>query len=167
MTTAELAAQLIGAAGILVFIIMYHFKNMKSVLKVKMVMDILWATHYLLLGAASAFATNSICFVRELVFMNNDKRFFKSKVWLWIFVGFNIVSAALTWKGYYSIFPAIASSMATFSFWQKSVKTARVIGVTNNILMFTYDVFVGSYMGIIGEALAFASVLIAMYKSKR
>lgn len=165
MTAAEVVAQILGAAGILVFIILYQFDNMKGVLKAKMVMDVLWAAHYLLLGAGSAFAINLICLVRELVFINGDKRFFKSRVWLWIFIAFNLVSAAITWKGYYSIFPALASSLATVSFRQKNIKTARVIGVTNNILMFTYDIFVGSYMGLIGETLAFVSVVIAIFRN--
>ena len=47
MTTAEIAAQLFGAAGILLFIILYQFNTMKNVLKAKMVMDVFWAAHYL------------------------------------------------------------------------------------------------------------------------
>ena len=56
MTLAQIAAQVFGAVGILVFILLYQFNNMKSVLKAKMCMDVLWAAHYLLLGAYSGFA---------------------------------------------------------------------------------------------------------------
>lgn len=167
MTHAYVIAQIFGAIGILVFILLYQFNSMKSVLKTKMTMDVLWAVHYLLLGAYSAFSINLICLVKELVFFNDDKKFFKSKLWLWIFIAFNLVSAVLTWKGYYSVFPAIASSLATISFHQKNITVARVIGITNNVLMFAYDIFVGSYMGLIGETLAFVAVIFAMYKSAR
>lgn len=166
MTTAEILAQIMGICGIIIFIIMFHFGSMKNVLKMKMTMDIFWALHFLLIGATSAFATNMICFIRENVFIRNDKKFFGAKAWLWIFIAFNLISAVLTWKGYYSILPAIASSLATYSFWQKNVKVARIIGFSNNIMMFTYDIFAGSLMGIIGETLAFLSVIIAMYRNR-
>ncbi|MDY5231873.1 MAG: YgjV family protein [Eubacteriales bacterium] len=167
MTLAQIAAQVFGAVGILVFILLYQFNNMKSVLKAKMCMDVLWAAHYLLLGAYSGFATNMICLGRELVFFNNDKKPFNSKAWLWIFIAFNLISAILTRKGYYSVFPALAASLATVSFHQKSITVARIIGITNNILMFTYDIFVGSYMGLVGETLAFISVVIAIFRNAR
>ena len=166
MTTTFIIAQIFGAAGILAFIMLYQFNNMKKVLKIKMIMDVLWAIHYLLLGASSAFATNTICLVRECVFLNDDKKFFKSRIWLWVFVAFNIVSAIVTWKGYFSILPAMTSTLATISFKQKSVKVARAIGVTNNAMMFTYDIFVGSYVGLIAETLAFLAVVVAIFRNK-
>lgn len=162
----ELIAQCVGALGVGVFLLCYHFKDMKNVLKVKLLVDVIWGVHYFLLGAYSGFAMNMVCCVRELIFMNNDKGILKKKIWLWIFVALNFVGAALTWKGFYSIIPAVVSVFATFSFWQKEVKRARKIGITNNVLMFTYDVFVNSYMGMVGECLSFVSVLIAMYRNK-
>ena len=39
MTLAQIAAQVFGAVGILVFILLYQFNNMKSVLKAKMCID--------------------------------------------------------------------------------------------------------------------------------
>lgn len=161
----ELIAQCVGALGVGVFLFCYHFKDMKNVLKVKLLVDVIWGVHYFLLGAYSGFAMNMICCVRELVFMNNDKGILKNKIWLWIFVALNYVGAALTWKGFYSIMPAVVSTLATFSFWQKDVKHARKIGLANNALMFTYDAFVSSYMGMVGESLSFFSVLIAMYRN--
>ena len=166
MITNSIIAQIFGAAGIAAFIMLYQFNSMKKVLKTKMVMDVLWAMHYLLLGATSAFAVNAICLVRECVFINDDKKIFKSRIWLWIFIAFNIISAILTWKGYFSILPAMTSTLATISFKQKSVKVARVIGITNNVMMFTYDIFVGSYMGLIAESLAFFAVVVAIFRNK-
>jgi len=160
-------AQIFGICGIVVFVLMYHFKTMKNVLIMKMIMDILWALHYLLIGATSAFAINMICFVRENIYMRNNRKFFGAKAWLWIFIAFNLVSAAVTWKGYYSLLPAVASSLATYSFWQKNVKVARIIGVSNNVMMFTYDIFVNSVMGLIGETFAFVSVIIALYRNRK
>ena len=165
MNTVEIIAQGIGILGIVVFLLCFHFNNMKNVLKVKLLVDIIWGTHYFLLGAYSGFATNAVCCVRELIFMNNNKKAFKSKIWLYIFIAFNITTAIITWKSFYSILPAICSSLATISFWQKDVRYARKIAIVNNVLMFTYDIFAASYAGMIGETLSFISVLAAMKRN--
>ena len=94
--------------------------------------------------------------------MNNDKKIFKSRLWLILFLIINWVSAALVWKGLYCFLPALVSTLGTFSFWQKNMTVARVIAIVNNVLMFTYDVYVLSYMGMIGEALVFLSVISAL-----
>lgn len=99
--TVQIIAQCIGALGIIVFLLCYKFKNMKGVLKTKLLVDIIWGIHYLLLGAYSGAVINAICYVREIIFMNNDKEIFKSKAWLGLFIGFNIVSAIFTWQGLY------------------------------------------------------------------
>lgn len=163
----EFIAQCVGVLGIVAFLLCFHFKNMKNVLKVKLIVDIIWGTHYFLLGAYSAFATNAISCIRELVFMNNNKGIFRKKFWLWLFVCIYFISAVFTWKGLYSIIPMCVSTLATFSFWQKDVRYARKIAVTNNVLMFTYDIFTGSYAGMVAESLSFFSVLLAMYRSHR
>lgn len=167
MNLLQLIAQIIGVLGIIVFLFCYHFKNMKSVLKVKLLVDVIWGTHYFLLGAYSGFVTNAICFIRELIFMNKTKKLFKSKIWLWVFITLNIGTALLTWQGYFSIIPALVSSMATFSFWQKDVRIARKIAILNNVLMFIYDIFVSSYAGMVGESLSFVSVWIAIYSNRK
>jgi len=105
MTPTQIIAQIVGILGVAVFVFLYHNKNMKNILRVKLLMDVLWATHYLLLGAYSGFGTNVVCCGRELIFMNNDKPLFKKKFWLWLFVAFCWVSAALTWGGWYCIIP--------------------------------------------------------------
>lgn len=162
MSTTQIAAQVLGAIGILIYVIMYHSKDVKNVLYKKFWMDIVWALHYFLIGGYTGCITNVICCAREAVFMNNDKKIFKSRLWLILFLIINWVSAALVWKGLYCFLPALVSTLGTFSFWQKNMTVARVIALVNNVLMFTYDVYVLSYMGMIGEALVFLSVISAL-----
>lgn len=169
MITKELVAQIFGVFGILVFLLCFQFKEMKTARKIKMVMDIIWAIHYFLLGGYPAFAINVICFFREIVFLNSDKKFFSGKVWLFVFIFFNLASAALTWKNLFSILPALAACIATYLFWQKNIRLARVLALSNNVIMFTYDITMEniSYMGLVGETLAFCSVVIAMIRHRK
>lgn len=166
MTTAEAVAQIFGLVGIAVFLLCFQFKEMKTARKIKMAVDVIWAAHYFLLGGYPAFAINVICFFREIVFINSDKKFFSHKIWLYVFIVFNLASAALTWKSIFSFLPAITACIATYSFWQRNIKKARVLALINNGLMFTYDITMEniSYMGLVSETLAFCSVIIAMIR---
>lgn len=168
MTTAEIVAQIFGFIGIAVFLLCFQFKEMKTARKIKMAVDVIWAIHYFLLGGYPAFAINVICFFREIVFINSDKKFFSGKIWLYIFVVFNLASAVLTWKNVFSLLPAITACIATYSFWQKNIKKARVLALVNNGFMFTYDLTMEniSYMGLVSETLAFCSVIIAIIRHK-
>ena len=168
MTPKETAAQICGIIGIAVFLLCFQFKEMKTARKIKMAVDVIWATHYFLLGGYPAFAINVICFFREIVFINSDKKFFSGKIWLYIFVVFNLASAALTWKNIFSILPALTACIATYSFWQKNIKKARVLALFNNGLMFTYDLTMEkiSYMGLMSETLAFFAVVTAMIRHR-
>lgn len=168
MTTREIIAQIFGIIGIAVFLLCFQFKEMKTARKIKMAVDIIWATHYFLLGGYPAFAINVICFFREIVFINSDKKFFSGKIWLYIFIVFNLASAVLTWKSVFSLLPAITACIATYSFWQKNIRKARVLALTNNALMFTYDLTMEniSYTGLVSETLAFCSVIIAIIRHR-
>lgn len=159
-------AQCIGGLGIVAFIIMYWFRTMKQVRIAKLCMDIFWGIHYLLLGATAGAVANAVCFIREIVFIGSDKPDFKAKKWLVLFVGINVITAIVTWKGFYSILPAIVSVLGTYGFWQKNIKTARRLAVVCNVLMFTYDLFISSYVGMVGETLAFISVIIIQCKER-
>lgn len=168
MSPIEIAAQLIGASAVLIYILLYHSTEMKKVLKKKRMMDILWAVHYLLIGGYAAVVTNSTNILRETVFLNRDRvKIFASKIWLIVFLVIMWTGIYFTWQDGFSAVPATASTIAIFSFWQKNVKVARVCGIIINFLSFSYNLHVMSYMGIAAEVLCFISTLTAIFMEKR
>lgn len=164
--SAYIVAQIAGIMGIITYVLLYHTEEMRAVRKVKLFVDIFWGIHYCLLGAYSGCCTSVICIARELVFLN-DKKIFQKKWWPWIFIILNYICAVFTWKGFYSVFPAMASMIGTFSLWQKDIRRTRRLGICINILMFSYDVFVGSVMGMITESLTFSSTIMAMFRYRK
>ena len=167
MNTINIIAQGIGVLGIITYIIMYQLNSMTKIRCAKLTMDFLWGIHYLLLNATAGFVANAVCFVREIVFIKFDKSGFDGRKWLCLFVSVNVISAIITWKGLYSGIPAVVSVLGTYGFWQKKVNVARILALICNILMFTYDLFIASYVGLVGETLAFISVVIAIIKAKQ
>lgn len=163
------AAQGIGILAVVLQLLLMHGKNMRNILHRKLCMDIAWAAHFLILGAYTGFLANVLCLMRELVFLKSkaDRNSTVGKMQLLLFVLLNWVGAALTWRGVYSLIPAAATSIATYSYWQKNVTVTRVIGMVCNILMFTYDVFVLSYAGMLGETLSFLSIALALFLGRK
>ena len=60
----------------------------------------------------------------------------------------------------------VVFSAASYSFWQKNIHVTRVIAIFNACLMFTYDIFLLSYIGMVSESLTFITVFVAVVKSK-
>ena len=166
MTPREISAQVFSAVAYILFLFCYHGKSMKSLLSIKLTADAFGMTSYILLGAYSGMAMNVISAVRGIIYLNNDKKFFKHKIWMFIFMVISLTSAVITWKSIYSLLPAIAGAISTYSLWQKNIKIARIIALLINILLFAYNLCVGSYAGMIGELLGFISVTSALFLHK-
>ena len=161
----HLIAQGIGFIGMIMCLLCFHCRKHNSVLYVKLAGDVSWTLHYFLLGAFSGSAANLICTIREItyIFEKNEKRRY---MWLAFFITLNWVSAFLTWKGFQSILPALVTTLGAYSFWQKNVKVTRVIGIMTGSLMFTYDIFAKSYIGMFSETLTIISAVLALIRFK-
>lgn len=165
MNILSQSAQIVGFIGTLLSLIYLHRKNIKNILITKMMIDIIWGLHYAMLGAYTGLFANLICLIREITFLKNKGE--PQKYQLLIFVALNCLNTCVTWKSVYSIFPAMAGILATYSFWQKNVTRTRLIALLNNVLFFTYDVCVGSLSGMICESLTFISVVFALIKNNK
>lgn len=163
----NLIIQVLGILGTVFSLILFHKKDMNNILKVKLMVDIIWGAHYLLLGATAGLITNVVCCLREVVFLNRNKKLFSGDWWIVIFVLLNWILIFFTNRNIYSFLPAVVSTLATYSFWQKSPQRARIIGITNNALMFTYNIFAASYAGMVNESLALISTLSALIINKK
>mgnify|MGYP003538614315 CR=1 FL=1 len=156
----------IGIIGMAMCVLCFHSRRQKNVLLIKLGADIAWTTHYFLLGAFAGGATNAICCIRECVYLieKNEKRRY---VWLALFIALNWICAAARWKGIESMIPAFVSTLGAYSFWQKNIKVTRGLGIINGILMFTYDIFAKSYIGMISESFTILSASLALLRTKK
>ncbi|MDY3928776.1 MAG: YgjV family protein [Clostridia bacterium] len=156
----------IGIGGMILCFLCFWGKKHNNVLLIKLAADVLWAIHYFMLGALSGGMVNVICCIRECIYLldKNEKRRY---IWLLFFVVINWISAIFTWKGIQSLLPTIVTTFGAYSFWQKNVKVTRVLGVTNGIMMFTYDIFAKSYIGMVSESLSIISAGITLIKFRK
>lgn len=156
--------QLAGILGISVNVIIYQQKKNKKLLFYKLISDFLWLLHYLLLGACSGAWIAAIGIFRETVFINQDKKWAKGNYWLLIFIACSIISSVFSWKGIFSLLPAIASVLSVISFWRNKPKLTRFLALVISSCMFTYDLVCGSYMGIANEVFTTASAIFGILR---
>ena len=165
MTT--ILAFVFGALGVVGNIVIYQFKSGKKILLGKLVSDISWTLHYICLCAFSGAAIAGIGFIRDGVFLHQDKKWAQSKAWLWIFFALSIVSAFLTWKSVFSILPAIASVLLIFSLWKNKPMLVCILAFPISTLMLAYNIYCGSYFGIANEILTLISAFIGVFKNQK
>lgn len=158
-------AQIFGAVAILSSIVIYQQKTRKRLLSFKLVQDVCWCIHYLILGAYSAAATSFICTSRSVIYYNNDKPIFASKLWLLIYICLYAVSAVFTWNGIFSIFPAMSSILSSIGFWVKQPIRTKAISVCASACTLVYNINVShSAMVYIGVTLTISSALISIFR---
>ena len=154
-----------GAFGIGISIIIYQQKDRSHILLFKLIADLFWMIHYLLLGAYSGCAAAIIAITRSLIFMNRGKKKWASHpIWLVIFLLVSALSAVLTWKNAFSLLPATASILSVLCFWAQKPRTTRFMAIPVSLCMLTYDVASGSYTGLCNEILTISSTTIAIIR---
>ena len=155
-------AQALGGAAIIDSFIIFQQTKRRRLLALKMLQDILWLSHYVLLGAWSAAATSAICFFRGIVFYNRDKKWASSMLWLLGFIVMYVISAALTYQDLFSLFPAVSSTLSAVAFWCKEHKKTKAISICASICTLIYNitharsitVYVGTLMTISSSAIS-------------
>ena len=164
----EYIAQVFGGVAIVMSLIVYSRKKKTHLLTFKAVQDLCWLSHYLLLSAYSAAATSALCVVRSAVFYRTGKETRSSKLPLAIFLALYALSAVLTWKSVFSIFPAVSSSISTVAFWMKNPNHTRVLAISAALCTLTYNITVAHslsvYVGVSFTILTSVASLIAQRK---
>ena len=160
----KLFSECLGFLGIVLNVIIYQQKKRKNLLCWKLVSDISWALHYGVAGNFSGAAVGAIGIIRESTFLAIEGKKTDRRPFLAVFFLCACVSVWLTWKGWASLLPAVASMLSVISFWQRNPKLSRFLALPISGCMLSYDLLVGSYTGIANELLTLGSVFIGMYR---
>lgn len=153
----ELAGKVAGYLAIVTSVIIYQQKTRSRLLIFKGIADILWITHYLLLGAYTGAAVTGVALVRELLFFKTDRRSRRGKIALVCFLCISVCSSILTWGSVFSIFALMGSLISIVSFWVGEPKLSRILSYPISACMLTYGVSNGSTAVLVNEILTMLS----------
>lgn len=160
MTEIFSLANLVGLLGIICTLIIYQQKSRVGLLVAKLVSDVVWFAYYMLIYAYSGAAVAVIGMAREVIFINREKKWAKSPLWLVLFLALSVVSGIVTWKNAYSIFPCVASALAVIGFWIGRSKLSRFLSYPISVSMLVYAISNVAWLAIANEVMSICSSVI-------
>lgn len=147
--------------------LIYQQKSKKGLLLYKGCSDLLWITHYLIIGGYTGAAVTGVALVREILFFKNDLHDKKGKLVLMCFLCAAAVCAWITWSSIYSLLAMVASMMSVVSFWLGNPRITRILAFPIAGCMLTYGCINGSVAVMINETLIILSSLIGLIRLDR
>ena len=139
----------------------FQVTDRRKMVALKLLDDLLWTTHFLLIGGYTAALTSCVAIFRELIFYyKGQKRWAGSAWWAVGFTALFTACALFTWTNAFSIFPALASAIATWSFWVNKTEHIKLLQIPSAVCSFIYTVVYSSYSGILTQIITLLSIAI-------
>ena len=163
----KIIAQLFGIGAMVSLFLIYQQKSRKKLIFAKLCADVCWVMHYLLLKGYAGMIPNFVGIFRELIFIKRkDKKWAGLIIWPVIFILINWCLGFRTFNNWFNILPIAASTFVTISLWIDNPRLTKLISVPVSTAFLIYDIFIGSYIGVINESIAIVSILISFSKEK-
>lgn len=157
----KIIAQLFGLGAMVSLFGIYQQKSRKGILAAKLSADVFWVAHYLCLGGYGGMIPNLIGIFREIIFlMRKEKRWASSLLWPIFFVCLNWTLGIFTFSSPINILPIAASTFVTVALWIDNPSLTKLISLPVSATFLIYDVFIGSYIGVINEAVSILSIIL-------
>ena len=163
----KIIAQIFGIGAMLSLFLIYQQKTRKRMLLAKLSADVFWVLHYWCLGGIAGMIPNAVGIVRELVFVNRKSRRWASiPLWPILFIVINWAWGITTFHSAFNILPIAASTVVTVSLWIDNPRLTKLISLPVSFSFMVYDIYIGSYVGIINEIVSMTSIIIFFVKGR-
>ena len=157
----SVVVQLFGVGAMISLFLIYQQKSRKNMILCKLSADIFWIFHYFFLGATAGMIPTLVGFLREIVFFyRKKKKWANTTLWVAVFILINLLLGVRTFSEWYNVIPIIASPFVTFSLWLNNPKLTKIISAPVSVSFLIYDIYVGSYIGVINESISILSIII-------
>ncbi len=159
---------ILGVGAILSLFISHQKKSRSGILIYKLCSDVFWAAHYICIGAMAGAIPNFVGIFREIIFINRERRKFASSVvWPCLFILTNLTLGFISFDVWYDVLPIVASVFVTISLWINNPKLTKCISIPVSGAFLSYNIFVGSYIGIFNESISILSILLFFVRRKK
>ena len=153
--------QAIGVLAMVESFFIFQVSDRRKMVAMKLLDDVLWVAHFILIGGYTGALTTGIAIFREIVFYyKGSKKWADSVLWAFGFSLTFLLCAPLTWVNVFSIFPALASAMSTWTFWVNKTERAKLIQLPCTLCMLVYTTVCFSYSGMLTQAITITSIFI-------
>ena len=164
-----LLAHLIGFVAMTIYICSYQIRSSRLMIVYRMLGDITYIIHYLMLGAYSGCVTLVVCALNGFVYSNKGQPWAEWKGWKWFFSIVLILACLITWRSDFDPIPCVCTLISIltviFTTWSGRSTVIRLGKLFSaGPAWLIYCLAVGSYSGILGEVIGMASAAIGIYR---
>ncbi len=158
-------AYIFGIGAMIALFSIYQQSSRKKLLISKLITDVCWVVHYLCLGAYGGAIPNFVGIFRELIFVNREtKKWANYPIWPVIFILTNLALGLRTFSSPINLLPILGSAFITVALWLKKPILTKIMSFPVSSAFLIYDIFVGSWIGVISESVSLISIIISLLK---
>ena len=149
------------------FAISFHARSKNRILMRQLISLLIWGAHFLFLSAWTGLAVMGVNMVVTVVFLFKEQHEWAKKIYiLYLSIIVLAIVTFITWTGFYSIFGFLGVGSIILAKWQNDPRQIRLISIFASVFWIIYDLFVGSYGGIISECAFIISIIISLIRNK-
>ena len=167
MTVMEFIGQIFGLIAVVISFVAYQMPTQKKILFMNMLVTVAILLNYAFLGATTGVILNVVCFIRNIIFMNRDKKIFSYKFYPYLLMVIIGGLSFLTSEGAHSILITIGLIINTFALSLTNPQATRYCMAISCSFIFAYNIFVFSIGGMINEAVAIISSVIGIIRYRK
>ena len=167
-TTLEWIAQIAGIIGMLLGCLSYQVKTSGGILRVQVIANCIWVTHYFMLGAYTGAMLNLFAAVRNITYFQLNKK--KTSNRTYYAMGFAVLCVLLslmTYQSWISLLPMVGSTLQTFAFSCRKANSLRWLTLSGMPLWLTYNILEKSYSGTVTEIISILSIFIGLIRYRK
>lgn len=158
-------AQAIGFIATGIAIYSFQAKHRITMLSMQTVSNLLWMTHYFMLGSLSAVFANLIGTIRNVIYgLRGKYKFADSKIIPATSIIAFIISGIYTYTNPFDILPILASIFASIAFFVKEENLIRYISVFIALSWLIFGIYAGSIASIVSDGSTLISIIIAIIR---
>lgn len=167
MTVTECIGQLFGLVAVAISFVAYQMSTQKKILIMNMLVTIAIMINYALIGAVTGMILNIVCVVRNLIFINRDKKIFSYRFYPYLLMVIIGSLSLFTGEGPHAILITIGLMVNTFALSLTNPQATRYTMAISCSFILAYNVFVRSYGGMVNEAVAITSSVMGIIRHRR
>ena len=164
-----LFAHFVGCIAMALYIFSYQIRNNRSMIVCRMLGDLIYMVHYLMLGSYSGCVTLIVCALSGLVYSCKGHSWAEWRGWKWFFCGLLIVSCLFVWRTDFDPLPCICTLISILTVILTTWSGKSTINRLGKLLSagpawLIYCISVGSPSGAIAELIGMGSAALGLYR---
>lgn len=159
-------ATIVGILAVTLYISSYQFKNRKTIVAVYSTANLLYVLQYILLGAYTGMAMDTISFVSSVLARKRHTPFIQKyyKLVIAAMIISMITAGVLLYQNIFSIVAVCAAIIETSAIWCTEERKIRILTLCGSPFWLTYNLASCAYGSAIGNVINICSLLIALFR---